>query len=103
MKIFAPEKYKPDENNPLYLALIKAFVWQDKMKKENLFIEDLAKSEGLSREYVGKVLHMTYLAPDIVTAIVDGVYPQTLSLRKILESEIPLLWSQQRLKYGFSF
>ena len=85
------------------MALIKAFVWQDKMKKENLFIEDLAKSEGLSREYVGKVLRMTYLAPDIVTAIVDGVYPKTLSLRKILESEIPLLWSQQRLKYGFSF
>lgn len=103
LKIFAPEKYKPDENNPLYLALIKAFVWQDKMKKENLFIEDLAKSEGLSREYVGKVLRMTYLAPDIVMAIVDGVYPKTLSLRKILESEIPLLWSQQRLKYGFSF
>ena len=73
------------------------------MKKENLFIEDLAKREGLSREYVGKVLRMTYLAPDIVTAIVDGVYPKTLSLRKILESEIPLLWSQQRLKYGFCF
>ena len=34
LKIFAPEKYKPDENNPLYLALIKAFVWQDKLKKK---------------------------------------------------------------------
>ena len=51
------------------------------MKKENLFIEDLAKSEGLSREYVGKVLRMTYLAPDIVTANVEGVKPKTLSLR----------------------
>lgn len=87
----------------LQIVCVPAFVWQDKMKKENLFIENLAKSEGLSREYVGKVLRMTYLAPDIVTAIVDGVYPKTLSLRKILESEIPLLWSQQRLKYGFSF
>lgn len=102
LKIFAPEKYKPDENNPLYLALIKAFVWQDKIKKEGLFIDGLAKSEGLSREYVGKVLRLTYLAPDIVTAIIDGVYPKTLSLNKVLESEIPILWRDQRIKYGFS-
>lgn len=102
LKIFAPEKYKPDENNPLYLTLIKAFVWQDKMKKENIFLDELAKREGLSREYVGKVMRMTFLAPDIVTAIVDGVCPKTLSLKKILESEIPILWTQQRIKYGFN-
>lgn len=102
LKIFAPEKYKPDENNPLYLALIKAFVWQERIKKEGLFIDSLAKSEGLSREYVGKVLRMTYLAPDIITGIIDGAYPKTLSLNKILESEIPLLWQDQRVKYGFS-
>ena len=102
LKIFAPEKYKPDENNPLYIALIKAFTWQEKMKKDNIFIDELAKQEGLSREYVGKVMRMTFLAPDIVTAIVDGVYPKTLSLKKILESEIPILWTQQRLKYGFN-
>lgn len=102
LKIFAPEKYKPDENNPLYLTLIKAFVWQDKMKKENIFLDELAKREGLSREYIGKVMRMTYLAPDIVTAIVDSAYPKTLSLKKILESEIPILWTQQRIKYGFN-
>ena len=102
LKIFAPEKYKPDENNPLYIALIKAFTWQEKMKKDNIFIDELAKQEGLSREYVGKVMRMTFLAPDIITAIVDGVYPKTLSLKKILESEIPILWTQQRLKYGFN-
>ena len=102
LKIFAPEKYKPDENNPLYIALIKAFTWQEKMKKDNIFIDELAKPEGLSREYVGKVMRMTFLAPDIITAIVDGVYPKSLSLKKILESEIPILWTQQRLKYGFN-
>ena len=102
LKIFAPEKYKPDENNPLYIALIKAFTGQEKMKKDNIFIDELAKQEGLSREYVGKVMRMTFLAPDIITAIVDGVYPKTLSLKKILESEIPILWTQQRLKYGFN-
>ena len=71
------------------------------MNKKGWFIDDIAKNEGLSREYVGKVLRMNYLAPDIVTAIVDGVYPKKMSLNQIFEKEIPLLWSEQRIKYGF--
>ena len=72
------------------------------MKKENIILEELAKQEGLSREFVGKTLRLTYLAPDIITAIIDGVYPKTLSLAKILNSAIPILWSEQRIKYGFT-
>lgn len=102
VKIFAPLEYKSEENNPLFVALIKAFNWQERIKKEKLSIEELAKKEDLSREYVGKVLKMTYLAPDIVSAIIEGVYPKSLSITQILESEIPLLWSKQRLKYGFT-
>ena len=101
IKIFEQSEYKPDENNPLYLALIKAFKWQEILTQENLKIDELAAREQLSREYVGKIMKMTYLAPDIVTAIVDGSYPKTLSLNKIIEAEIPTLWTEQRLKYGF--
>lgn len=102
IKIFEQSEYKPDENNPLYLALIKAFKWQEILTQENLKIDELAAREQLSREYVGKIMKMTYLAPDIVTAIVDGSYPKTLSLNKIIEAEIPTLWTEQRLKYGFA-
>ena len=101
IKIFEQSEYKPDENNPLYLALIKAFKWQEILTQENLKIDELASREQLSREYVGKIMKMTYLAPDIVTAIVDGSYPKTLSLNKIIEAEIPTLWTEQRIKYGF--
>ena len=102
VKIFAPETYKPDLYNPLYLALIKAFKWQELMKTEHIIIEEVAEREKLSREYVGKIMKMTYLAPDIVAAIVDGSYPKTLSVNKIVESEIPTLWTEQRIKYGFA-
>ena len=102
VKIFAPETYKPDLYNPLYLALIKAFKWQELMKTEHIIIEEVAEREKLSREYVGKIMKMTYLAPDIVAAIVDGSYPKKLSVNKIVESEIPTLWTEQRLKYGFT-
>jgi hypothetical protein len=72
------------------------------MKTEHIIIEEVAEREKLSREYVGKIMKMTYLAPDIVAAIVDGSYPKTLSVNKIVESEIPTLWTEQRIKYGFT-
>ncbi len=102
VKIFAPEKYKREECNALYASIIQAFTWQEKMKKDGIILEELAKQEGLSREFVGRILRLTYLAPDIVTAIVDGIYPKTLTLTKILTSPIPILWQEQRQKYGFS-
>lgn len=102
VKIFEPETYKPDLYNPIYLALIKAFKWQEIIRTEHLTLEELAEREKLSREYVGKIMKMTYLAPDIITSIVDGSYPKTLSINKIVESEIPILWTEQRIKYGFT-
>lgn len=102
VKIFAPEEYNRDECNALYASIIQAFAWQEKMKKEGLILEELAKQEGLSREFVGKTLRLTYLAPDIITAIIDGIYPKTLTLTKVLNSAIPILWKDQRIKYGFS-
>lgn len=43
VKIFAPEEYKREECNALYSSIIQAFAWQEKMKKEGLIIEQLAK------------------------------------------------------------
>ena len=43
------------------MALIKAYKWREQMNKKGWFIDDIAKNEGLSREYVGKVLRMNYL------------------------------------------
>ena len=59
-------------------------------------IYELVKRCRMSRERMGKILRMTFLAPDIIKAIFDGTYPKTLSLNKITEHEIPLLWSEQR-------
>ncbi|MCM1323416.1 MAG: recombinase family protein [Acetobacter sp.] len=101
VKIFAPEEYKREECNALYATVIQAFSWQERMNKEGLILEELAKQEGLSREFVGKILRLTNLAPDIITAVIDGVYPKTLTLTKVLNSAIPILWREQRLKYGF--
>ena len=57
----------------LVKALARAFRWR-RMLEEGRYasIRELAAAEGVDRAYVGRVLNLTLLAPDLVEAILDG-------------------------------
>jgi hypothetical protein len=57
-------------------------------------LEDLARAKGVHATYVGRVLRLTLLAPDIVEAILDGRQPAELQLEDLLET-FPLVWEEQ--------
>ena len=61
-------------------------------------IEDLAKDIGCDRTYVGRMLRLTSLAPDIVEAILRGDEPDGLSLEK-LSKNLPVRWDLQRHQF----
>jgi DNA invertase Pin-like site-specific DNA recombinase len=75
----------------------------------------IAKAESAHRELSGdaaiaparrphllRLARLKFLAPDIVTAILDGRQPATLSARQLLrEPTIPLCWQEQRQLLGF--
>jgi site-specific DNA recombinase len=62
----------------------------------------LAKREGVSRSYFTRLVRLSYLAPDITQAILDGRQPRDLTAEKLLEhSRLPLAWHDQRLVLGF--
>jgi len=54
----------------------------------------LAEAVGLDRAYVGRVLKLTLLAPEIIMAILDGSEPSGLSLGKLLRP-MPMCWEEQ--------
>ena len=56
-------------------------------------LADLADTEGVSRSYVCRVLHLTLLAPDIVERILDG--RPTAGLAHFLKP-FPIEWGKQR-------
>jgi site-specific DNA recombinase len=63
----------------------------------------LAKQEGVSRSYFTRVVRLSYLAPDITQAILDGRQPHGLTAEKLLEkSRLPLAWHDQRTVLGFA-
>jgi hypothetical protein len=56
---------------------------------------------ALSDPHVRRLLRFTYLAPDIVEAIVEGRQPRFLTVNLLLQG-IPLAWSDQRTMFGFT-
>ena len=51
----------------------------------------LAEREGVSRSYFTRLVRLSYLAPDITQAILDGRQPSDLTAEKLLEhSRLPL-------------
>jgi site-specific DNA recombinase len=62
----------------------------------------LAQREGVSRSYFTRLVRLSYLAPDITQAILDGRQPRNLTAQKLLEhSRLPLAWHDQRTMLGF--
>ena len=63
----------------------------------------LAKREGVSPSYLTRLVRLSYLAPDITQAILDGRQPRGLTADKLLaHSRLPLAWHEQRIVLGFA-
>jgi len=63
----------------------------------------LAKQEGVSPSYFTRLVRLSYLAPDITRAILDGRQPRGLTADKLLvQSRLPLAWHDQRTLLGFA-
>ena len=63
----------------------------------------LAKRQGVSPSYFTRLFRLSYLAPDITEAILDGRQPRALTADKLLaHSRLPLRWHEQRTVLGFA-
>ena len=70
----------------------------DRIGQEYSRLEDLAHGAGVDRTYVGRMLRLTSLAPDIVEAVLKGDEPEGMSLGR-LRRGLPMRWEEQRKAY----
>ena len=92
----------PRPNKTLIKALTRAHAWKVKLfSGQAPSIDAIAKAEGVTPRYVGRILRLAFLAPDIVEAILEGSQPADLELERIMKG-IPLGWQVQRRAFGFS-
>ena len=85
----------------LVKALARAFRYQ-RLLDEGRYasISEMAAAERIDRGYLGRVLQLTLLAPDIVEAVLDGRRPADLALPALLQP-FPADWERQRSR-GFA-
>jgi hypothetical protein len=83
-------------DNTLVKALARAFRWKRMLESgEFATIADLAEHERIAAPYLTRTLRLSFLAPDLVEAILDGCQPGNLSL-EMLRKPLPTSWSEQR-------
>jgi hypothetical protein len=80
----------------LLKALARAF-WYQRMLDTGKYttIGEMATGEKLDRGYLGRLLQLTLLAPDLVEAIVEGRQAEAITLPRLMEP-LPTEWAQQR-------
>ena len=73
------------------------------MQNVGLTVHDVAREEHVSAAYIYSVLRLSSLAPDIVSAIVNGRNPPQLTAKKLmhLSPHLPIGWPEQRKLLGF--
>ena len=82
-------------------ALARAFAWSELLESgEVASISDLARRLGVDSSYVGRILRLTTLAPDIAEALLQGREPGGLSLARLTKT-LPPDWAEQRAGLGF--
>jgi hypothetical protein len=55
----------------------------------------MAAGERIERGYLGTLLRLTLLAPEMVEAILNGRQPEGVTLPALLEG-VPVGWGEQR-------
>ncbi len=79
-------------------AIARAFRWREMLENgTHSTIAEIAATEKINESYVGRVLRLTLLAPDIVEAILSGRQPAKMTLT-VLMRQFSVIWEQQRVE-----
>jgi hypothetical protein len=79
-------------DNAMVKAIARAFRWREMLETgTHATIAEIAAAEKINESYVGRVLRLTLLAPDIVEAILGGRQPAGLTLARLMRP-FPVGW-----------
>jgi hypothetical protein len=81
-------------------AIARAFRWREMLENGAYgTIREIATAENINESYVGRVLRLTLLAPDIVETILGGRQPESITLPSLMKP-LPVEWAAQRSQTG---
>ena len=93
----------PRPDPALIKAVVRAHRWFDELVSGRArSLRDIARVEGVTHRYVGHLMPLAFLAPDIVAAIFAGTQPIDLTAEALTKRiDLPLGWADQGALLGF--
>lgn len=93
----------PRRDGPLIKLIVRAHQARKALEDPNTrSLQAAASSLGLSSQYFCRLLRLSYLAPDITAAILDGRQPAHLNRQFLARIDnLPIDWSGQRAMLSF--
>jgi hypothetical protein len=86
-------------DSTLVKAIARAFRWRDLLESgQYSTIREIARAEKINESYVGRILRLTLLSPDIVDATLRAPPPAELQLDTLMRP-FPRDWPKQRIAF----
>lgn len=105
MKLVVHNAEDQAQADPGLLRIVaRAHDFQERLiQYPDLTVPSIASQERLTIGYLSRLLRLPSLAPDIVTAIINGKHPPELSAKRLmrLALKLPTDWTEQRKLLGF--
>jgi len=103
--LFTSEERRPTNIDPVLTDTIaRSMNWLARLTaEEGVTIADLARQDGIDDGEISRVLPLSFLAPDIVDAIIQGQQPIILTATFLRRwKPLPRTWTEQRRMFGFT-
>ena len=95
-----PSRTKADDG--LLKLIARAHELQEIFTRGGRPISEMAEEAGMSSSYFTRILRLSFLAPDIIQAILHGRQPTDLNAHKLMaDTRAPIAWHEQRARLGF--
>jgi hypothetical protein len=96
-QIEVPGKVATQHDQPLLVALTRAFYWQQMIDDGVVGSgSEIAQREGLHHSTVNELLRLTLLEPAVIQSILAGQQPRCMSLLWFQRNPLPTEWAAQR-------
>jgi site-specific DNA recombinase len=93
----------PSRMDPVLLKTVaRAFRWFEALAtRQAKSVAELAAREGVNERYIRSLMHLAFLAPEVVEAIAQGNQPAELTTKALLTRiDLPLNWLGQMQAFG---
>ncbi|BBI21802.1 hypothetical protein EKJ_26490 [Qipengyuania flava] len=74
---------------------------EEVLSAPDLTIAEVAASSGRCRKRMSRLFRLSWIAPEIIDAILAGKQPPALNAKALLTTDLPIDWSDQKAALGF--